>query len=244
MEIQMTQWYSERLGREMPVKRYGQSGKPCLVIPSQNGNCHDFEGFGMVEACSSFIESGRLQLFCVDAIDAETWSCEWKNPRERIEQHECWVQYLLQEVTPFLEQYANGQKAMTLGCSMGAYHAGNIFFRFPDRFDACVCLSGLYDAASMLNGYMDDLVYLNSPCHCLQNLPPEHPYMELYRQSKIFICVGQGAWEDQLLAGTRQLDAVLRSRGIPAFVDYWGYDVNHDWPWWRVQAPYFLDKIL
>ncbi|MCD8198152.1 MAG: hypothetical protein LUE24_13485 [Lachnospiraceae bacterium] len=76
MEIQMTQWYSERLGREMPVKRYGQAGKPCLVIPSQNGNCHDFEGFGMVEACSPFIESGRLQLFCVDAIDAETWSCE------------------------------------------------------------------------------------------------------------------------------------------------------------------------
>ncbi|MCD8097964.1 MAG: hypothetical protein LUE31_08020 [Lachnospiraceae bacterium] len=96
----------------------------------------------------------------------------------------------------------------------------------------------------MLNGYMDDLVYLNSPCHCLKNLPADHPYMELYRQSKIFICVGQGAWEDQLLAGTRQLDAVLRERGIPAFVDYWGYDVNHDWPWWRAQAPYFLEKIL
>ncbi len=80
IEIQETSWYSDRLGREMPVKRYGTKGKPCLVIPSQDGKHNDFESFGMVEACRPFIENGRLQLFCVDTIDAETWSCTWKNP--------------------------------------------------------------------------------------------------------------------------------------------------------------------
>ena len=77
IEIQETSWYSDRLGREMPVKRYGTKGKPCLVIPSQDGKHNDFESFGMVEACRPFIENGRLQLFCVDTIDAETWSCTW-----------------------------------------------------------------------------------------------------------------------------------------------------------------------
>lgn len=244
MQIQELSWYSERLQREMPLKIYGHGGKPCLVIPSQNGKHNDFESFGMVEACRPWIDVGKLRLFCVDTIDEETVSCTWKNPRERIEQHECWVQYLMQEVYPLAKQYSGGYLSMTAGCSMGAYHAGNLFFRFPDHFDATICLSGVYDASNMMGGYMDDLVYLNSPYHCLQNLPADHPYMDLYRRSKMFFCVGQGAWEDELLADTRKLDGVLRVKGIPAWVDYWGYDVNHDWDWWRKQIAYFLGKIL
>lgn len=244
MQIKELNWHSERLNRHMPVKIYGHAGKPCLVIPSQNGKHNDFEGFGMVGACSPWIESGRLQLFCVDTIDEETVSCTWKNPRDRIEQHERWVQYLIQEVCPLLSQYGGGQKSMTMGCSMGAYHAGNLFFRFPNLFDMTVCMSGIYDTDSFMNGYMDDLVYLNSPCHSLQNLPADHPYMTLYQNSRMVFCVGQGAWEDELLAGTRRLDSILKSKGIPAWVDYWGYDVNHDWNWWRKQAAYFLGKLL
>ena len=37
MQIQEMNWYSERLHRNMPLKIYGHAGKPCLVIPSQNG---------------------------------------------------------------------------------------------------------------------------------------------------------------------------------------------------------------
>ena len=241
MHIEELGWYSNRLGRYMPLKIYGHGGKPCLVIPSQNGKHGDFEAFGMVEACRPFIDAGKLRLFCVDTIDAETWSCEWKQPRERIEWHERWMQYLIWEVYPLM---AGDIMPMTLGCSMGAFHSGNMFFSFPDRFDATVCLSGVYDAANVLGGYMDDLVYLNSPYHCLQNMPAQHHYMELYNRSHMFFCVGQGAWEDELLTDTRKLDHVLKSRNIPAFVDYWGYDVNHDWCWWRKQAAYFLGKIL
>lgn len=244
MEIKELRWYSQRLYREMPLKIYGHGGKPCLVIPSQNGTYNDFEGFGMVDSCRPWIESGKLRLFCVSTIDEETVSCTWKNPRERILLHEQWVQYLMQEVWPLMAQYSSGEKAMTAGCSMGAYHAGNLFFRFPDKFNATLCLSGIYNASSFMGDYMDDLVYLNSPCHCLRNMPADHPYMELFRQSRMFFCVGQGAWEDELLAGTRELDSVLKEKNIPAWVDYWGYDVSHDWNWWQKQISYFLGKIL
>ena len=154
------------------------------------------------------------------------------------------MQYLFCEVLPFMKQAAPGQLFMTMGCSMGAFHAANLFFRFPDQFDATICLSGVYDAANILGGYMDDLVYLNSPYHCLQHMPEDHPYMALYRRSHMYFCVGQGDWEDELLADTRKLDSVLKAKGIPAFVDYWGYDVSHDWCWWQKQAAYFLGKIL
>ena len=102
MEIHELNWYSERLHRNMPVKIYGHAGKPCLVIPSQDGKHNDFEGFGMVDACAPWIEEGKLMLYCVDTIDAETWSCTWKNARDRILLHEDWMQYLVQEVLPLM----------------------------------------------------------------------------------------------------------------------------------------------
>ncbi len=50
------------------------------------------------------------------------------------------------------------------------------------------------------------------------------------REARLAIVVGQGAWEDEMLADTRALDGILRAKGIPAIVDYWGHDVNHDGP--------------
>ena len=126
---------------------------------------------------------------------------------------------------------------------MGAFHAGNFFFRHPDLFDTVIALSGLYHAGYFFHDYMDNLVYDNSPLDFLRNMPQDHPYMDLYRASQIILCAGQGAWEDDLLSSTRRMDTLLREKGIPAWVDYWGYDVCHDWCWWQKQLPYFLGKI-
>jgi esterase/lipase superfamily enzyme len=34
-----------------------------------------------------------------------------------------------------------------------------------------------------------------------------------------------------------------RRQAIPAIVDEWGDDVNHDWPWWRKMLPHYLDRL-
>lgn len=68
-------------------------------------------------------------------------------------------------------------------------------------------------------------------------------YLDLYRKGNIIICTGQGAWEEESIRDTRALAEVLHHKGVPAWIDFWGYDVNHDWPWWRIQMPYFLGKL-
>ncbi len=89
---------------------------------------------------------------------------------------------------------------------------------------------------------MDDNVYFNSPLLYLENLnDPE--YLDLYRQSKIIVCAGQGAWEDEMLNDTLTLKRILEQKNIPHWIDIWGSDVNHDWPWWLKMLPYFLDKL-
>ena len=245
MHTEYHQEYSHHLGRDMEFKVYGHGGKPVMVFPCQNGRFFDWEGFGMLETLGDYLESGRLQLFTVDTIDAETVSLIGGNPHDRVRRHEAWVRYLTEELTPRIREInGTGQKMLSTGFSMGAYHAGNLFFRRPDLFDSVVALSGVYDTHDMYGGYMDELVYLNDPCASLSGMPADHPYMDLFRRSVMIFCVGQGAWEGPLLAGTRRLDGVLRSKGIPAWVDYWGPDVNHDWPWWKKQIRYFLPNVV
>ena len=47
-----------------------------------------------------------------------------------------------------------------------------------------------------------------------------------------------------MIRTTGMLKSIFEEKGIRAFFDFWGYDVDHDWPWWRKQFPYFLNKIL
>ena len=58
------------------------------------------------------------------------------------------------------------------------------------------------------------------------------------------ICVGQGAWEDEGIRTARILQDNFRAKGIRIWVDFWGYDVYHDWPWWKKQTRYFLPFVI
>jgi len=90
--------------------------------------------------------------------------------------------------------------------------------------------------------YVDERVYFNSPLLYLPNLTDEW-YLEKYRRSQIILCAGQGAWEEEMNAELSIMRDILEAKGIPAWIDLWGYDVNHDWPWWRKMLPYFLGKL-
>ena len=248
METQYFKRYSPSLNRDMEMKVYGHAGRPVLFIPCQDGRFFDFENFGMLDAWAPFIEAGRTTVFSVDTLDAETWSNKSGNPHWRIRRHEDWMRYLNEEVVPYIRAFceSRGGQAdagvMAFGCSLGATHAANLYFRFPQLFDQLLALSGVYSADYGFDDYMDELVYLNSPVHYLANLPFNHPYYPLYRAHRAILCVGQGDWE--IPDHTRALHRVLVEKGIPAWVDYWGFDVKHDWPWWFKQVDYFVPELL
>lgn len=244
MKSEIRKEFSRNLGREMEYKIYGNAGKICLVFPSQNGRFFDYENFGMTDVLAPEIDAGKLRLVCVDGIDGETWSNTEKTPRERIERHEAWHRYVADELIPRLRaENPEASPFIATGCSMGGFHSANFFFRNPQFFDTLVALSGLYHAGFFFGNYTDDLVYMNSPIDCIPNMPEDHPFLEMYRRRKMIFCVGQGAWEEGLIESTRRLDEILRAKNVPAWFDYWGTDVSHDWVWWKKQLRYFFDKL-
>jgi esterase/lipase superfamily enzyme len=245
MQIEYRKTYSPALQRDMEIKVYGHTGQPCLVFPCQDGRYYDFENFGMLPHCQPYIDQGRLKLYCVDSIDRETWSAASEPPYDRVRRHEAWFNYLIEELYPSAMQETGWpHRAMTMGFSMGAMHAVNTLFRRPDLFDTVIALSGAYQPEHFLGDYMDEVVYRNSPVSSIRGMPHGHPWIELLNTCKIVICVGQGAWEEEMLASTRLLDRALYEKGIHAWIDYWGTDVSHDWPWWHKQLPYFLSKVM
>ncbi|MBF0528657.1 MAG: esterase family protein [Deltaproteobacteria bacterium] len=247
MHTDYQKWWSPALGQDMELKVYGRSGKPMIVFPSSGGRFYEYEDFGMVEACRPFIDDDRIQLFTLDSVDGQSWLNRAINPVDRAGRHDAYERYVRDEVAPFINsRNRSGEKFLASGCSMGAFHAANFLFRLPGLFNAVIGLSGLYGPNYLLDNYRDSRLYYYFPLLYLPNLEDPY-YLNRYRQSRIILCVGQGPWErcDQYdcIGETRALGDILSAKGVPAWVDFWGPDVSHDWPWWRVQAPYFLARL-
>jgi len=249
MQTRYFKEYSPILGREMECKVYGHAGRPVLFIPCQDGRFFDFENFHMDDVWAPWIESGQVMVISIDTMDLETWSNKNGDPYWRIRRHEQWIHYIVDEMVPFMRSMVNERNGwegfpgiITFGCSLGAYHAANLFLRFPDIFDGTLALSGIYTSEYGFGDYMDEVVYQNSPVHYMANLPADHPYIERYNRNRGIICVGQGAWEQT--ETTIRLRDIFQEKGINIWVDLWGYDVNHDWPWWHKQVAYFVPKLL
>ena len=64
----------------------------------------------------------------------------------------------------------------------------------------------------------------------------------MFNSQRSVICTGLGAWE--IPDYVRDIDRILKSKGIHTWVDYWGYDTAHDWPWWYKQVSYFVPELL
>ncbi len=250
MQIRYYKEYSRYLDRDMEFKVFGHAGRPILIFPCQSGRFFAWENFGMCNIAAPWIDAGKLQIFCADSIDGESWDAPGPE-RPRIEMQERWYNYICEELVPRVLEINREQgpdhagRILLGGASVGAGHAVNFYLRRPDLFNGTIALSGIYTAKEFFGDYMDDLVYRNSPCDYMRNFPKDHPYKELYDQADKFImCCGQGAWEDKLLASTLELRDILESKDIHPWVDIWGTDVSHDWPWWQRQWPYFLENIL
>ena len=248
MQVRYFREWSSQLNRMMEFKMYGHSGKLCLVIPCQNCRFFEWEDRQMFDLVSEYIDNGSIQFVTCDTIDTEAWSSHGST-YDRMRKQEAWNNYIVQELMPSA-LYKAGLDAqstcMVTGASLGASHAANLAFRYPYLFDQCLALSGLYDfePAWYYDAYRDEFSYNNNPCAYLSNLDPNHPYAHKYSENQIIICCGQGNWEQEGLETVHRLKQILDSKNIHIWIDIWGQDVYHDWPWWETQLKYFIPKMI
>ncbi len=242
MRRQYHEWMSPALGRRMQLLVFGEAGARVLLFPTRKARFYDYENWGVVEALRPKIESGFLQVYCVDSVDAESLYCAAKHPAERMQRHLQYEQYIVEEVLPLTQATNPDMFLIAAGCSLGAYHAVNLSFRHPELFGKVVGMSGRYDLTQamatfpdLFQGYVDQNVYLNTPNRFLPNLANEF-YLAQLRRLEITLAVGT---EDAFLEDNLFLSQLLQEKGITNQLHVWEGEA-HNPPAWKQMVDLYL----
>ena len=226
---------------------YGHYGRPVLAFPAEQGRAWDFENNGMVGAVADLIDAGRVKLYCIDSGDAWTWSDRSVPIEERARRHSEYESWVRSRVVGWISDDCAGQlDIITVGCSLGAYHAVNFALKHAHVFPVAIGLSGNYDPTTWHAwGEQGDATYFNNPMSYVANLEGGH--LEWLRERlTVVLVVGQGAFEvspTQALPSTRQLAGLLAAKGIRHELDVWGHDIPHDWSSWQRQLSHHLPRF-
>ncbi len=243
MKISYQTWHSNQLNQKVELKVYGTNGRPLLVFPTSKGRFFDYENFGMIDAFREYIIGEQLIVFTVDSIDSQSWYNPDISAKEKAQRHNDYDQFVYKEVVPFIQYYESKSPRSNIiatGCDFGAYHAANLFFRHPDVIKGVIALSGSFTVDFAVGNYVDDNVYFHDPLKYLPNLKDPW-YFDKFNDSDIILCSGQGINEEP--EKSLYLSTVLGRIGVNHWLDIWGYDVYHDWHWWRKQIVYFLGHL-
>jgi len=245
MQYEEVSWYSDRVNRWMRIKIYGHYGVPVICYPCQGKQSDDFYNNGMIDNLADYIDQGKIKLYCLDSNDDETVDYQGWDKGHASYMLSQYHEYVVNEVLPFVYERQGGYcEPFLFGCSMGATHAANHFFRRPDLFSGFLGLSGNYDNKYFFPDYFDENAYNNSPVHYLDNMPNDHPWIEKYNQKTMVIVIGKGAYEYLVDYSNYWLKEVTDRKGIHIWYNFWDESATHDWPSWKYQARYFIDLLL
>jgi esterase/lipase superfamily enzyme len=216
--------YSPSLGRDMELLHFGHAGRTLLVFPTSQGRFYQWEDFGLVAGISDFIESGAVQLVCLDSVDSESWYARDKPPADRVRRHLQYESYIVNEILPRL-----AGPPVAAGTSFGALHSVLLAARHPSRVGGFIGLSGAYDTSRWLDGYHDDNAYFTNLFEFLPGLTDEAYLGPLRGQHPKVIVTGE---QDPNVEDSRKLAGLLRAKGVDVGLEIWpGW--AHDWPYWK-----------
>ena len=236
MNERYIRWWTPHLSRDFEMLVFGDGGGiPLVLFPTSFGRFYQNKDFKLIDACAHFVESGKVTIYCPDAIDLESFYNKAIHPADRIRTHMAFEKVIVYEVFDHARRECSTHRVAVCGASLGAYHAANIAFRHPDLVSNLISLSGAFDISDFFGGYYDDNIYFNSPYDYLPNLP------DPWRFNHMGIILGTGEWDNTRHESLR-LSALLNAKGIKHFLDDRKW-CGHDWNYWRDMLPHYLAML-
>ena len=238
-----THWYSQRLGQEVHVARWGAVGTPVLLFPTAGGDAEEVERFHLIAALGELLEAGRIKVYSADSVAGRAWLDQGLPAGQAARVQNQFDAFVRQELVPAIRAdcRADGIEILAAGASLGAFNALASICRHPDVFARAICMSGTYDLSRWMRGAWNDDFHHASPLHFLP-AHPEGEQLARLRQRFVLLTHGGGRWEDP--GQSWRMADVLGQRNIPTRVDAWGSEHDHDWPTWRQMLPKYLGELL
>src|ERR1700683_1006266 len=107
MRREYHKWLSPHLSRDMELLVFGHGGDPVLFFPTRTARFFDYEDWQVIDALRKKIETGVIQVYCVDSVDRESFYARDVPPAERILRYLQYEKYILREVMEQLIQTLN-----------------------------------------------------------------------------------------------------------------------------------------
>src|SRR5882757_1695407 len=104
MKREYYKWFSKNLSRDMELLVFGHAGDPILFFPTRTARFYDYEDWQVIDALRKKIETGAIQVYCLDSADNESFYARHIHPAERIFHYFQYEKYILDEVIPFIQQ--------------------------------------------------------------------------------------------------------------------------------------------
>ena len=236
-----TGWYSERLGQDVGVVRWGDVGRPVIIFPTAGGDAEEIERFHVIDSVAPLLSDGRIKVYSCDSVAGRVMLA-----REGSPEHQMWTlnqfhQFVYHELVPAIRRDCHSQDVgiITAGSSIGAFNALAVLCRYPDAFTHALCLSGTYTLWRFFEAPANEDLYFASPLSFLPGLEGE----ALARLRGRFVLLASGEGRAENIGESWKVADLLGEKGVPNRVDSWGSDWPHDWHTWREMFPKYLDEL-
>lgn len=238
-----TNWYSDRVGQEVTVTRWGTFGMPFLIFPTAGGDAEEIERFHIIGTLRPWVDAGRIKIYSCDSVAGRAMLAEEGSPQHRMwimNQFQEWIRH---ELVPAIwaDCKTDGVPVVTAGASIGAFQALAAVCRYPDVFTKALCMSGTYDLLRFLKAPPNGDFRVASPLHWLPDFQNEEHLASL-RERFVLLASGEGTAEN--IGESWRVADVLGGRGVPNRVDSWGREWGHDWPTWRNMLHRYVDELF
>ena len=212
----------------MHLQVFGHAGARVLVFPTTMGTHSEWPDRRMHEVLRHHLESGWIQLYCLDQVHDESWYNESLHPGAQAWRHLEYLHYVSTEVLPFSQEKNDNPFVIATGASFGGFHAASFGLKYPHLVHRIIGLSGMYDIRRFTDGYSDANVYA---CNPMEFMAHEHDPERLsaFRQQDIVLAIGEG---DPMFEVNTAFSALLWEKGIGNALRIWQGHA-HDWPWWE-----------
>jgi esterase/lipase superfamily enzyme len=228
-------YYSNTLGRNINVEVTGHWGYPILMFPSSGGQYTQNTDFGLTGSVMQFIEEGRIKLYNVETLDMLSFYHDHMITEQKIHNYELYMQFLKNELIPYIQNECNTHRIAVAGVSFGGFHAGNTAFRFPDLVSHFIGMSAAFSIRSMAQLSDDMRIYFNCPAEFMQN-------EEGWKYNHMQIVLGTSDW-DICRDKNLHMSGILNAMGIDHRYDEKKW-TPHDWPLWKMVFPEYVARFF
>src|SRR3984893_12773814 len=133
MNERYIKWWTPHMDREFEMLAFGNGGGiPLVLFPTSFGRYSQNKDFGLTDAISGYVDNSKITIYCPDSADLDSFYNKAMHPADRMKTHLALERVIVNDVFDLARRECSCHRVAVSGPSLGAYHAANIAFKYPD----------------------------------------------------------------------------------------------------------------